>query len=257
MSAEPHLLPPEHLAQLDRLARTYWWHVHRARTALMLARRFGTPSKGRYLDLGCGPGASTAVLAQGLLEAGLRGPEAPVGVDVDARLAEPCRRNGVDFVHGDLERGEIPGCPQGIGVFSMLDVLEHLREPENVLLALRPNLAPGALGLVTVPAYPGLYSAWDERLGHLRRYTRPELAELFNGAGYVTLWTSHLFSFALPPAWVSRRLLGGGGAGAEFPEVPGWLDGALKCLGALERAWLGVLPAPFGTSIAAVVRVTG
>jgi SAM-dependent methyltransferase len=247
-------LPEEHLAQLDRLARTYWWHVHRVRTVLQLAARFLPARPLRYLDMGCGPGSTTRAVAEGLRGLG-RMDARPLGVDNDPRLKEPCLRNGVEFILGDLDSGVLAEDVSGVGFFTLLDVAEHLEEPRRLLQALAPRLEPGAVGIAAVPAYQGLYSSWDARLGHLRRYTLGGLGALLDGSGYEVLWGSYLFAFALPPAFVSRRLLRGGRSEkAEFPEVPDWLNAALKAACCFERLWLRAGRCPFGTTAVAVVR---
>lgn len=234
------MLPSQHLQELDELAGWYWWHVHRSRCAADEAKG----SVSAYLDLGCGPGATTRRIADRL------GCERVVGLDFDPRLSEPCRRNRVEFKKADLERGELPLQGRRFDFFTALDVLEHLDEPRRLLEALKPSLAPGARGVVTVPAFPFLFSVWDERLGHRRRYRRAGLKALFDAAGYRVLRQTYLYSFAFLPAVLLRR---GKSGGSEFPHVPGWLNSALIAAGDAERALTRFCPAPFGTSLLAVV----
>lgn len=229
------MLPEAHLADLDRLASSYWWHVVRTRH---VAAAVGGRVRG-YLDLGCGPGATTREVAKAV------GAERVVGVDFDPRLAEPCRKNGVDFKKADLEKGVLALGGERFDLWTALDVLEHLDDPSQLLRGLKPALNQGAVGVVTVPAFPFLFSDWDRALGHRRRYTMGALRALFKECGYRIEDMRFLYGFAFLPAVLRRKKKAGN---AEFPKVPGWLNGALIAAGTYEP------PLPFGTSLLAVVR---
>jgi SAM-dependent methyltransferase len=251
-------LPEAHLGQLDQLADWYWWHVHRAETAVDLAARFlsGRRPLSRYADIGCGPGSTTRYVARRLVARGVLDPGAEViGLDSDPRLAEMCRRNGVRFIPMDATRpGGLKGGP--FDVFTVFDVLEHLEAPQDLLVPLRSSLGAGSIGVVTVPAFPMLFSHWDVVAGHHRRYRRRELADLLRRCGYEVLWSSYLHAYAFPPALLRRRgdKPRRGDAELEFPRVPAWLNRALRSAGWLERRWFRVAAAPVGTSVVAALR---
>ena len=229
------MLPEAHLADLDRLASTYWWHVVRTRH---VAAAVDGPVRS-YLDLGCGPGATTREVAKAV------GASRVVGLDFDPRLKDPCRKNGVDFKQADLEKGDLALSGERFDFWTAMDVLEHLDDPGRLLRALKPALAEGAVGVVTVPAFPLLFSDWDRALGHRRRYTRQALRALLTDAGYDVLDMRHLYGFAFLPALWRRKKKAGN---AEFPKVPAWLNSALIAAGTHEPAL------PFGTTLLAAVR---
>lgn len=62
------------------------------------------------------------------------------------------------------------------------EVLEHLDDPQALLVNVKPYLAAGADLLVTVPGGP--MSAFDRHIGHRRHFTRRTLRELLEAAGY-------------------------------------------------------------------------
>ncbi len=65
-----------------------------------------------------------------------------------------------------------------------LDVLEHIKEDEKALSRMNSIIRPGGALVITVPAFPALYSKLDAKIGHCRRYTRKELEEKLLGAGF-------------------------------------------------------------------------
>ncbi len=252
------LMPREHLEELDRLAGNYWWHVHRAETVAALVARFAPrPNLSSYLDVGCGPGATTRQIAAKLEASGRLSPGAAVaGLDFDARLEPACQSHGVKLVVADLAAGAVPPLGRRFALFTALDVLEHLDEPRRLLSALKPQLSDGALGVIAVPAFQFLFSQWDRAAGHRRRYDAAALKSLLEEAGFTVVWQSYLYSFAMLPALMRRRVLKAANAEKklEFPKIPAWLNASLKAAGALERFYLKSCPMPLGTSALAVVR---
>lgn len=76
----------------------------------------------------------------------------------------------------------------------LLDVLEHVEEDgEFLTLAVRENLAAGGHALVSVPAWPHLYSSHDARLRHYRRYTPAAARMLLKRAGLEIVSSAGLF----------------------------------------------------------------
>ncbi|MBI4056806.1 MAG: class I SAM-dependent methyltransferase [Elusimicrobia bacterium] len=261
----PGCLPEDHRKDLECLADVYWWHIHRRKVVLWLVNRFLSAHQGhRYLDVGCGPGATTHLIAEELSRSGLLDLDSPgsvAGMDVDPELKEPCEKYGVAFELVDLDQEDSLGGGDGFSLFTLLDVLEHLKNPQALLSGLRSKLAPGALGIVTVPAFEQLYSSWDVGLGHHRRYTMSGLVSILQQGGYEVLYSSYLYGFAFFPAYLVRRL----GKrqkqpplqGLEFPRVPSWMNILMGWICAAERKYLRWGRLPLGTSVVAAVRKKG
>ena len=57
-----------------------------------------------------------------------------------------------------------------------LDVLEHIEDDAEELRRAAGVLAPGGRLIVLSPAHQWLYTAFDRRIGHCRRYSRESLA---------------------------------------------------------------------------------
>jgi hypothetical protein len=86
--------------------------------------------------------------------------------------------------------------------------------------------------LITVPAYPRLWSSHDELNRHYRRYTRPELLSRAVVAGWRPLRTTHFNALLLPvaAAWrLGERLRRGPApATSELQRTPAALNWLLE-----------------------------
>jgi len=60
----------------------------------------------------------------------------------------------------------------------LFDVIEHIDDEESFMAAVLYHVKPGGLVAINVPAMPSLFSAYDRRVGHVRRYTIPTLRGL-------------------------------------------------------------------------------
>lgn len=143
------------------------------------------------VDLGCGPGANIAALADRY---------AVVGIDNAKEAIEHARERfaGVEFIRGIAPRdlGEIA---RSVSAYLVMDVLEHVRDPEALLASIVETLRPGGLVLITVPASMHLWSEQDVRLGHFRRYEPVDLRRSWAGLPVTELMLSH-FNSRLYPA---------------------------------------------------------
>ena len=89
----------------------------------------------------------------------------------------------------------------------LLDVLEHVEEEAAFLTKIvERNVAPGGRVLVSVPAWPFLFSAHDLRLRHHRRYLPRQLRELVASAGLRMLCGGGLFASLLVARTLQKAL---------------------------------------------------
>ena len=134
-------------------------------------------------------GAGSAIFSRHLLQCGA---ESALCVDPAYGLEHDERFEGkpIRFVR------EV--CPWNADLVLLMDVLEHV---DNDLALIRSSLAgadPGAYVLISVPAFPSLFSAHDRFLEHRRRYTIRSLESLVSAAGLEILSTRYFFAFILP-----------------------------------------------------------
>ena len=133
-----------------------------------------------------------------------------------------------------------------------MDVLEHIPDDDDALSIWFQLLRPGGFLFLTVPALPSLWSDYDVELAHQRRYTRSGLSSLLQKHSESILSLRYAFSFALPPAYLLRRLKLGGKSGGELKPASAPMNWMLSTAGAIEQKLpYGFLP---GTSLVALVQ---
>jgi SAM-dependent methyltransferase len=113
-------------------------HLVRYLVATQLA-----PSR-RVLDAACGEGYGTALLHAA-------GASSATGLDVDERTLEHARSRhpGPDFVVADVR--ELPFADDSFDLVTCFETIEHVPEPNGVLVELRRVLADDGLLLVSTP----------------------------------------------------------------------------------------------------------
>jgi len=139
-------------------------------------------------------------------------------------------------------------------VVCLLDVLEHLTNPEDALAEAHRVLVPGGRLIVTVPAHPRLWSAADETLGHKRRYTRSMTRAQLTQEGFRVRFLSHIFSWLVLPVWAKRRTRPGGGPELGLDVASPLVDRTATVLTALENTVITGVRLPIGTSILCVAE---
>jgi SAM-dependent methyltransferase len=64
------------------------------------------------------------------------------------------------------------------------EVIEHLKDDVGALREWREYLKPGGRMILSTPAHPSRWNAADEWAGHVRRYTRWQLVDAVEKAGF-------------------------------------------------------------------------
>ena len=174
----------------------HWWYRGRLRIVTDEVERLGLGPDARILDAGCGSGSVLGHLSE-------FGEATGVDVSLVAVQASRARRSG-RVVQASVER--LPFPDGWFDLVTCLDVLEHTPDDLAVLKELRRVTRPGGHVLLTVPAYPALWSGHDEINHHFRRYRRSGLREVAKRAGLIFERDSHFNALLLPPAAVVRVL---------------------------------------------------
>jgi SAM-dependent methyltransferase len=89
----------------------------------------------------------------------------------------------------------------------LVNVLEHVDGDVEALRSLRALLKPGGSICIFVPAFEGLYSAFDQRVGHRRRYRRSQLIAALDRAGYGIVDARYVNTVGALAWWLFARRL--------------------------------------------------
>jgi SAM-dependent methyltransferase len=174
----------------------HWWYRGRRTVIETIVDGMRLPARARILDAGCGSGRNMVELAHhGTV----------TGVELSQTSVCLARERGV----GEVIEGSVLDMPFPADSFDLavsLDVIEHLEDDLAALRELRRTVTPGGSLLVTVPAYPWLWSGHDEINHHHRRYTRSSLERVAEQAGWEQVRTTYFNSLLLPAAIILRVL---------------------------------------------------
>ena len=200
----------------------HWYYVSKGRAMRQVLGRIRTKE---VLDVGAGSG----IFSRQLLDHGV----AESAICVDPLYAEERTEshNGrpISFVR------QVDSVRQNLVL--MMDVLEHVDDDVGLLR----QYAPQGHVLITVPAFPFLWSGHDVFLEHRRRYTRSKLEATVRQAGLEVVQLLFFFG-ALFPAVAAVRLVknkllhqGRVEAKSELSLYPSWLSKALIAVHDVER----------------------
>jgi SAM-dependent methyltransferase len=231
--------------ELAAFDASHWWYRSKATLVATALRRTERPGieRGWLVDIGGGSGGVTAMLGWP--------PDRVVVVEGNAALAaEARRRYGLATLRTSVR--QLPLADGMADVACLLDVVEHFNDPEPVLAEAARVVAPGGRLVVNVPAHQWLWSAFDEQVGHVRRYTRRALRAKLASVGFQPQLLGHIFSWLVPPMWLKRRALSGGAAQIGHAQTSLAIDAAAGALTSVERALLGRISLPVGTSVLCV-----
>ncbi|MEW5306805.1 MAG: hypothetical protein WDW36_009243 [Sanguina aurantia] len=89
-------------------------------------------------------------------------------IDLSQAALQRLHQRGADAVHGMI--GALPCTDARFDLICALDILEHVQDDEGALSELARVARPGATLLLSVPLHPSAWTAFDEFVGHCRRY---------------------------------------------------------------------------------------
>lgn len=206
------------IGKLAALEDTHWWYRERRH---LLARQIRTMKAGHAVDIGAAAGGNTRVLRQHGWDA--------IALEYSEDGARIARERGVPVVQADALK--LPFADASLDLVVAYDVFEHIPDDDKAVQEACRVLRPGAAALVAVPADPALWSAHDDAVGHVRRYTRSTLIDLFERNGMVVeeigSWNVLLRPVA---AWRRKRI-----TASDLDQVSPMLNGALRAVVAAER----------------------
>lgn len=204
--------------KLAALEDTHWWYRERRD---LLARALRGVAPGRALDVGAAGGGNTRVLR------GLGWEAAALEYGPDG--AEVAAQRGLPVLRADATR--LPVADGSLDLVMAFDVLEHLAEDDACAAAVHRALRPGGCFLVAVPCDPRLWSAHDEAVGHVRRYTRKTLGDLLGRNGF-QVESMDSWNVLLRPVVALRRR---SSTGSDLEQLHPVVNAGLRAVITAER----------------------
>jgi SAM-dependent methyltransferase len=234
---------PDYAIHYRSLYQNHWWW--RARENFILATieemQHGVKST-KILDVGCGDGLLFEHLSKfGDVE----------GVECDGSLLADNSQWREKIYVSPFDARFQPG--KRYSLILMLDVLEHVSDPRKFLRCALRLLESNGTVILTVPAFPILWTSHDDMNRHFRRYTKKSLAELASQSDMRILSCQYFFhwTFPLKLALHFKEMCFGGRS--QVPDVPPpWINETLLRLSIAEQKFLRNARVPFGSSIIAI-----
>ncbi|KRA32968.1 methyltransferase type 11 [Rhodanobacter sp. Root627] len=103
-------------------------------------------------------------------------------IDLSHAALRQLRQRGANAAHGMI--GALPCANASFELVCALDILEHVADDEGALRELARVAAPGATVLLSVPLHQHAWTAFDEFVGHCRRYEPDRIMTLLAQHGF-------------------------------------------------------------------------
>jgi SAM-dependent methyltransferase len=219
----------------------HYWHHARNGVLYRKLRAHVSPDD-VFLDVGCGPGVVVAYLRS-------RGYQA-FGVDLGAPpVVVPAARGRVYL--GQSASSLSHELRQSVTVLLLMDVLEHLERPDDLLDDCFRSFPRVRCLYVTLPARNEIWSNYDEYYGHFRRYTIESARQLSIPNGFCFVDSGYFFHGLYWAARITRLLTNDRDVVVRTPRIRPLHRALGVAFGVEERLLPKRSP---GTSLYAVIR---
>lgn len=159
---------------------SHYWGLTRCQIVFSLLKELA-PSQ-IVLDVGCGAGMMVQFLSSNSIET--------YGYEPSTHFTKSSKKD-LFYCQG-LEKLP-PFIREKITTILLLDVIEHLENPDQLLLECQKHLPNLRFVLITVPACRNLWSQFDLFYGHQMRYEIPDLLNYFKRNHITSLKISYFF----------------------------------------------------------------
>lgn len=231
---------------LYNLEEIHWWHNAKRNLVSYFLRQYLSKKNGKILDVGCGTGKNLEVFSRF---------SAVWGIDSAKEALAFCKKRGFKNVTlGSIEK--IPFTKESFNCVTALDVLEHVDDSKSLKEIYRV-LGESGIIIATVPAFPQLWSRWDEVLHHKRRYTKETLKDILQKNGFKIRKISYMHSFLFLPVVIIRaikNLIHENYYPSDFKLSNRVVNYLLENIANLEKFFIINAQIPFGTSLIVVAE---
>lgn len=162
----------------------------------------------RVVEVGAGTGSFSELLLQESIDTLSLVEPSAMFETLTANVSRLKNQTKVDFYNSIFSEAaaEISDKQQPDSII-YVNVLEHIKDDCSELEYIRNTLSNGGRCFIFVPALMSLYGEFDRKIGHFRRYTKKEIEEKCQLAGFKIL-KSKYFDFAgMLPWFIKYKLL--------------------------------------------------
>ena len=240
---------PQAYLDMAETESSHWWFLGRRTLIAAMIKKLKLPPHAQILEVGCGTGGNLTMLSNFGDVYGLE-------MDPTAlAIAAEKTHNRFDIRAGCCPH-DIPFQNQRFDLICLFDVLEHIADDNATLLALKPLLSETGRIVITVPAYPWLYSTHDSFLHHKRRYLASPLGKQCVALGFKVIKLSYfntiLFPLAVAVRFKDKWLGNAASTGTATP--PKAINKLLLAVFAAERWVLAHGNLPYGVSLICILK---
>ncbi len=191
---------------LLRMQKEHFWYHGRHRFLLKSVKRFAMnrfpiDSRPMVVDLGGGCGGWIQYLSRNLIwrDAEMALTDSSLNA---LTMAKPFVPEGTRLYQTDIMDLQ---WSNRWDIAFLLDVLEHLPEPEKALSQIYESMKPGGLLFVTVPAMQTLWSFIDEFGHHQKRFVCRDFKALASSSGFRIVDCRYFMFFLSPLVYLTRK----------------------------------------------------
>jgi 2-polyprenyl-3-methyl-5-hydroxy-6-metoxy-1,4-benzoquinol methylase len=180
------------------IQKKHWWFQTKKEIVLKAIEKFND-AKGqiKILDIGCGSGLMLNSLEK-------------IGEVSGMDMSDDAIGFSGKIFNGRVLKGwlpdKVPFPENHFDLIVALDVIEHIEDDFGSLESIRKHLKAHGKAIITVPAYMFLWSPFDDKNEHKRRYRRSELKKKLLAAGFKIEKLSYYIFFLFPAVFIVRKL---------------------------------------------------
>jgi SAM-dependent methyltransferase len=186
----------DYFAQLAGIEGKNFWFKSRNKIIIWLLHRFFSCAESIF-EIGCGTGFVLSGINKEFPSTRL------FGSDIFIQGLDFAKRRVPKAIFYQMDARKIP-FEDEFDIVGAFDILEHIEEDELVLFRIFKSLKRKGGIILTLPQYKWLWSPQDEQAHHKRRYTRIELINKMEGAGFKVIFITSYISLMFPLMVIDR-----------------------------------------------------
>ncbi len=147
--------------------------------------------------------------------------------------------------YGDIEKNEYDFNNKKFDTIVCLNVMEHIKNDSKAVINMYYLLKKGGKLILLVPAHMCLFSNFDKKLGHFRRYKKGNVYRLLRDSGFTDIKTRYVNWVAAIGWFVFMKIL-------KAKKMPDKTVGVFNMFGKIFLWPEKLIRPPFGLSVLAI-----